>query len=378
MTDLQEKKILVIIPSFYPFVFSAGPSIYLHKLFNFIASNNANIKFKVLTTNFGNEREAYSYSNFEKNYQKNYKVFYSKINFKQLSFKMFSKILKEINNNDIVYFNSFFSIYLIFLNLINFKKKKIYISPRGQLIHNSVKKKNYILKLIFILLTNFLKKNITLVFSCQHEKIESSKYTNKFHSIIIPNSSVFDKIEFKQPNFKKLTNKDKINILTITRLSKRKNVDLIIESANITKSKNYIFTIAGPDYGEKKHLESEINKNNLKNVNLLGFVNESQKDELFANTDIFLLPSENENFGNIFLESIYYYKPIIFLKDSPWNEINSINKVGISINKSVKEINNAINTIINSYEDFDYENFQKVQKNFSKENVSKIFLSYFQ
>ena len=34
--------------------------------------------------------------------------------------------------------------------------------------------------------------------------------------------------------------------------------------------------------------------------------------------------------------------------------------------------------LVGLYEDFDYENFQKVQKNFSKENVSKIFLSYFQ
>ena len=370
-----KKKILVIIPTFYPFTSTAGPSIYLHKLFNYITNNKKKLEIKVITTNYDvNNINKKKYSNLNKNYNKNYKVYYSKTLIKQLSLNMLGKIFKDRRYYEIIYFNSFFSFYLIFLMIINFNRKQIFISPRGQLIYENLKKNNYFLKIIFLKIILFFGKKITLVFSGVNEKKNSINYFHNSKNIIIPNSSIYDLPKGNNVSFTSLKNKDRINVLTISRFSRRKNLDLIIKCAVNNQNKKYYFTIAGPDYGSRAEIQKLITKNKLTNVKLLNFVDEKIKNELFLKSDIFLLPSEGENFGNIFLEAVYHYKPIIYLQNSPWSEININNKIGLAVSKNEKSINECLERIVENYEKFKSEDFEKIQKQFSYEVISDIFL----
>ena len=128
-------KILVIIPSFYPYIENGGPIVYLHKLFQKLSSNK--ISITVLTSK-------YSYSKIDHkikskmNVNKNYEIKYHSINLK-ISIKMCYSIIKEINKYDYVYFNSFFNIYLIIILI--FTNRNIFLSPRGQRIAENIKKK---------------------------------------------------------------------------------------------------------------------------------------------------------------------------------------------------------------------------------------------
>ena len=215
-------KILVIIPSFYPYIENGGPIVYLHKLFQKLSSNK--ISITVLTSK-------YSYSKIDHkikskmNVNKNYEIKYHSINFGKISIKMCYSIIKEINKYDYVYFNSFFNIYLI-ITLI-FTNRKIFLSPRGQLIAENIKKKNHFIKLLFIQIINLFSKKIFYIFSSNFE-FKNNLYSKIYKYELIPNSSSYDPIEISQDLFKQ-KNKSKIKkVLTVSRISKRKNIDLTL------------------------------------------------------------------------------------------------------------------------------------------------------
>jgi len=108
------------------------------------------------------------------------------------------------------------------------------------------------------------------------------------------------------------TNKQKY-IFTVSRLSKFKNVNLLIESfAKISeKFTEYSLLIAG-DGEEKKALEDLTKKMNLENrIKLLGKVSDKQLSELYANARATVICAKNEPFGLVPIESMMYGTPII-------------------------------------------------------------------
>lgn len=359
-------KILVIIPSFYPYIENGGPIIYLNKLFKKLSSNK--IKVTVLTSK-------YSYTNKDHkikskiNVNKNYEIKYYPITFGKVSIKLCFSIIKEINKYDYVYINSFFSIYLI--TAILFINKKIFLSPRGQLIAENIKKKNHLIKYLFIKIINIYNKKIFYIFSSNFELVNNlySKI-NKYK--LIPNSASYESIKVNQDIFQKKSKFKNKKILTISRLSKRKNLDLIINAAAILKK--FHFEIIGPDFGQLNQLLYQIEKNKLKNVTITESLTPKQIRKKFVESYIFLLPSENENFGNVFLEAILHFVPIITIKDSYWDEIIKQNNVGLSAKKCERDIILKIKQLDKLYATLNLSEFKNVQKIHNTEMISNKFL----
>ena len=347
-------KLLLIVPSFHPYIENGGPIIFLYKLLKNLSKKN--IKITVLTSK-------YSYLN--KKYilkdtviiNKNYKIKYYPITCKRFSFRLCLQILKKINNYDFIYYNSFFNIYLIIILL--FAKKKIFISPRGQTITTNIKKKRFYLKKVFLKIVNFYKNKIFYIFSSNYEYLNSD-LLRVCEKKIIPNASSFVPLKVNEKIFGIKKNNKVKKIITISRLSKRKNIDLVIKAA--MKFRSFQFEIYGPDFGELNNLKTLIKENNIKNIQIFNPLNQDQIKSKLINSYIFLLPSENENFGNVFLESIQHYVPIIFLKGSYWDEINKKYKVGIGVMKNFDDIVNKIKYLDTNYTKFKLSSFEKVQK----------------
>ena len=177
---------------------------------------------------------------------------------------------------------------------------------------------------------------------------------------IIPNASSFVPLKVNEKIFGIKKNNKVKKIITISRLSKRKNIDLVIKAA--MKFRSFQFEIYGPDFGELNNLKTLIKENNIKNIQIFNPLNQDQIKSKLINSYIFLLPSENENFGNVFLESIQHYVPIIFLKGSYWDEINKKYKVGIGVMKNFDDIVNKIKYLDTNYTKFKLSSFEKVQK----------------
>ena len=112
------KKILVIIPSFYPNVENGGPIIHLHNLFKIIS--NKNLKIDIFTTNKNFEGKNKLFKN-KITIKKNYTIFYYKINLVNFHFSLIKSIFLNINRYDYIYYNSFL-IYIYYQHFFHRKK----------------------------------------------------------------------------------------------------------------------------------------------------------------------------------------------------------------------------------------------------------------
>ena len=134
------------------------------------------------------------------------------------------------------------------------------------------------------------------------------------------------------------------------RLSKKKGFDILIKSfKNIVEiNKNSYLLIAGPEESEEKALLKLIKTLKLsENVFLIGSLKDQDKIDFFANADVFVLPSHNENFGNVYLESLASGTPIIASINTPWEEVEN-GHCGKWVTNNQKDITEATLKILKS------------------------------
>lgn len=99
-------------------------------------------------------------------------------------------------------------------------------------------------------------------------------------------------------------NKDKIKFLTAASLIKRKRIDIIFKALSSLEFKNWEYTIIGSG-NEEKYL-----KKSAKNLNIsdkITFIPKTSRDNvlnIMKTSDIFLLLSEKETFGMVYLEAL--------------------------------------------------------------------------
>ena len=60
-------------------------------------------------------------------------------------------------------------------------------------------------------------------------------------------------------------------------------------------------------------------------VFFVGLLSGPERLKFLANADVFVLPSHNENFGNVYLESLLAGTPIIASKNTPWSLVEEYN-----------------------------------------------------
>jgi len=109
-----------------------------------------------------------------------------------------------------------------------------------------------------------------------------------------------------------------IVLMTLTRLSskeKYKGYDKIIEAVHILLKEypNIKYLIIGKyDRAEKDRLDKIIKAYNLSDiVEFTGFLPDEFLAEHYNLADVYVMPSEKEGFGIVFIEAMYYGKPVI-------------------------------------------------------------------
>ncbi|MCV5283340.1 glycosyltransferase, partial [Escherichia coli] len=86
-----------------------------------------------------------------------------------------------------------------------------------------------------------------------------------------------------------------------------KGLDILIKSFTnlLSDFPESILVIAGPDEGEKENLFDLIAKNKMQdNIFIIDSIYGRDKLLFLNAADVFALPSHNENFGNVYLESL--------------------------------------------------------------------------
>lgn len=143
-------------------------------------------------------------------------------------------------------------------------------------------------------------------------------------------------------------------LMTLTRLAakeKYKGYDIVIESLEKLRKRfpDLKYLIVGKyDKIEKARLDKIIESFNLKDrVVFAGYIPDDELAGHFNLADIYIMPSEKEGFGIVFIEAMYYSKPVIAgNKDGSVDALDH-GRLGLLVNpNSEKEVSAAVKKIL--------------------------------
>jgi glycosyltransferase involved in cell wall biosynthesis len=103
-----------------------------------------------------------------------------------------------------------------------------------------------------------------------------------------------------------------VKIVTSANLINRKNIDWVINSVNDYRGENEVelfITGNGPEYDNLLKISS-------KKITFLGSVSQAKNIALFSECDFFVLPSEKETFGRVYIEALSCGLPCVALKNT--------------------------------------------------------------
>lgn len=135
---------------------------------------------------------------------------------------------------------------------------------------------------------------------------EIKKIAPHANIVVVPNSVKLPLLS------NRVNNSEKIAILFLGLIGERKGLfDLIKVFMRLLKDGNNIVLNIGGNGDITKLLSAIFDLGIKKNANYLGWVSEEERDRLFRNTDIFVLPSYGEGMPMSILEAMSYSVPVI-------------------------------------------------------------------
>jgi len=244
----------------------------------------------------------------------------------------------------------------IYANLINKKLKLPHISIIHQSDYHVLKDFKYT-----FYFKNRLKKalkNSTLIGA--RNKFLAQKLGADF---ILPSYINEEKI-IQNKEFKT----DKLRLITLSKLIKRKNIDLVI-SALSKVNFDFEYSIFGQGK-EHARLEKLIKKYNLQNkIKIYPHINHKNIwDELDKN-NVFILPSINETFGISYLEAMSRGLIVIGTENTGIDGVIENNKNGYLIKPTIKDIKEVLEKIYNQNNDEMVKNTLLNIKNYTENKI---------
>ncbi len=141
---------------------------------------------------------------------------------------------------------------------------------------------------------------------------------------VIPNGVEIPTLDVDDPVRRRHDSKERI-ALYLGRIHPIKGLDLLISAWGDVRPSNWKLVIAGPDEsGLKTSLEALAKRLGItQSVALMGPQYGSDKERLYRDASLFILPSHSENFGVSVAEALGYELPVIATTGTPWEELVS-------------------------------------------------------
>lgn len=176
------------------------------------------------------------------------------------------------------------------------------------------------------------------------------------------------------------THRDKKVVLFLSRVNPIKGLELLIEAWSKLPDNlgvNWELHIAGnsdpKDYVHK--LEEQIKTLDLEEkVKILGPITGDAKMQKYMNSDLFILPTFNENFGNVIAEAMMCECPAITTKNAPWEVLDKDNCgwwIDLSVQNLVKTLTEAMSLSDEERIELGKKSRQCIINHFSSESVAK-------
>ena len=221
------------------------------------------------------------------------------------SWKLIRRINKLIKSSDVIHIHfardlvPFLAAFLAILN------KKPFVTQTHGMIISDGRASTCVTDFFFTKpLINKSRLNLVLT------EIELSSINNlkiKSPTKILPNGISID-------TSKKSISATSNKIVFCSRLDKRKGIDKFIELADSYRDSDLIFEIYGPNGGELDFCRNEILNRRLQNIlTYKGSLPSDKVQEMLSGAKILILPSKNEPFPMVVLESLAVGTPVLVM-----------------------------------------------------------------
>lgn len=167
-------------------------------------------------------------------------------------------------------------------------------------------------------------------------------------------------------------NNDKFIFLSVGNLIKRKRMDLLVEAFCESFLEDSELWIIG-DGEQKEKILSLINSFDAsKKVKMLGRKNGKEVAEAMNMCDVFVMVSEEESFGVVYIEALAVGKPVIASRNGGANDlVNSNNGILIDVNNK-EQLMKAMSDIKSRIKEYDGDNISsKCLEKYSSQSIAK-------
>jgi glycosyltransferase involved in cell wall biosynthesis len=221
------------------------------------------------------------------------------------NWKIIKPLHKLIKNSDLIHIHFARDLISFTAALISIILRKPFVTQTHGMIVSDGRWSTRILDYFFTRpLINKSRTNFVLT---EIELTAVSKLGIKSPSKILPNGIAVE----NSANL--IANKSK-RIVFCSRLDKRKGIEKFIELADAFRDSSYNFEIYGPDGGELSLVNSEIKSRNLSEVlQYKGALQAHQVQEMISEIDLLVLPSKDEPFPMVILESLAVGIPVLIM-----------------------------------------------------------------
>ena len=382
-------KLLLVVPSFYPATVYGGPIFStLHTCQElstvddievFVSTTNANMNTKL-------DVEVNSWQKFAESF---FVKYYNETKVNMLSLSLLFNLWRDIKQADIVHSQYMFStptpIALFYAKLFS---KPVMLSPRGALCKWCLEQgSKYKQKWLRFLISPYANK-IVWHATAEQEKEEILVQFPNAKVEIIPNGIEFEVYQiwnrFSGKQFCQTFSGQELEaeqiIVSMGRLQKKKGFDILIDAFNriVELYPGAKLFIAGEDEVEGESLNRQIKDLGLENkAFLVGPIHDQKKIDFLANADLFVLPSHNENFGNVYVESLAAGTPIVASTGTPWAEVEAYD-CGKWVDNTVDETFNAMIEMLKKDRSQMRENAKYLAKKYDWKNIAIQFKEVFE
>ena len=125
-------------------------------------------------------------------------------------------------------------------------------------------------------------------------------------------------------------------------------------------------------------LDKLIQQLNLTNkVFFVGEILDQDKIDFLANADIFAFPSHDENFGNVYIESLAAGTPIVASLNTPWQEVEAAN-CGKWVPNTIEETSKAMLELLTKDRELMRFNTKAMANKYEWQNIALQFKKLFE
>lgn len=243
-----------------------------------------------------------------------------------LSPSLLRSLWLNVRKYDVVHIHAWWNLVSVLSCLVTVMRKvPVVVSPRGTLSAYSFTNRNNLpKKLLHQLLGKYLLRRSYIHVTSVREKAGIEGIIQPKQIINIPNFVVLGNTVFKAE--KPVTGC--LELLFFSRVEEKKGLDILFNALR-SVSIPYHLTIAGdgdPEYIERLKalsVQNEISGN----VNWIGFQG-ANKFDLLQQYDVMVLPSHDENFGNVVIESLSVGTAVLISENVGLADYVAENKLG--------------------------------------------------